>query len=158
MRKLLFGIVFLIGCRTWTPKPRNPDPGADVRVCANTSVDASRAIAVWDRALGAWHHVVLAFDDCDVVIDEVATPEPWCGLTLGLGGAHILLNSKCHAATEIVVAHELGHTFGAQHLPGGLMAPSTQEAEAWGLCPDRATVAQVAAYHRVALGNLSYCY
>ena len=130
---------------------------------------AKLAIDGWDHALGQWKHVVYVESpgpvgpDCTYWVHEVTDEGiseddkhalAWASM---LGGSEISMRKGWyeHDTTGILL-HELGHAFGAQHVPGTLM-----NATYWRhgfVCPDATTVAQVAAFNKVNLALLCWCY
>lgn len=130
---------------------------------------AHEAVTQWDRALHQWKHVI-AIDnqnpvdaDCKMWVHETSDapeddasnhhPMAW---TSTLGGFEITLRKGWYEQdTTGILMHEMGHAFGAQHVPGTLMNPT------WVphmfVCPDVTTVAQVAAWNQINLEGLSYC-
>lgn len=133
---------------------------------------AHEAVAEWDHALHQWRHVVPVdhgkpwLDTCSIWVHEDANaPEDndtsprshalaWAST---IGGSEISMRKGWYEQdVNGILQHELGHTFGAQHVAGTLMNPR------WSphafICPDRTTVAQVAAWYQINLDMLSYCY
>lgn len=133
---------------------------------------AHDAVNQWDRALHQWRHVVAvdhgnpSTTTCSIWVHEDASaPEDndytprrmalaWAST---LGGCEISMRKGWYEQdVSGILQHELGHTFGAQHVAGTLMNPK------WSphtfICPDKTTVAQVAAWYEINLDMLSYCY
>jgi hypothetical protein len=171
MKKLLCILALaVVGCgREWTAASPGEQGARALLVCLNMPTEeaepAAQAVEVWNHALGGWRGLTPSVggrSDCDVTVDVVDTKETWCGHTSELGGNHVVLNSTCLKDTYAIVMHELGHVFGAQHAPNTLMAPTLSGMYSWAgsgtLCPDKTTIAQVAAYQRISLTTLSWCY
>jgi hypothetical protein len=165
MRRLIALLAFLPACsQDWTKASPSGQEVTTIPVCvsvAHTQLPAvTGAIALWTKALGNWKRLQVAFpgDSCLITIEEVTSHEgTWLAKTNTLGGDTIWLKRGLYESrTLTIVSHELGHVFGAQHLDRSLMAP--QETLVTHACPDGATVAQVAAYQRIPLTWLSYCY
>lgn len=131
---------------------------------------AHDAVAQWDRALHQWRHVDAVdhgkpwLDTCTVWVHEGKVGNDDDGRnhvplaqTSVLGGFEITLKKGWYEQdTSGILQHELGHAFGAQHVFGTLMTPHWVPGAF--VCPDRTTVAQVAAWWRIDMGILSYCY
>jgi hypothetical protein len=128
------------------------------------------AVSQWDRALHQWKNVV-AVDGgmpwkvtCTVWVHESTDTGPgeaanhhslaWAS---ALGGSEVSLRKGWYEQDTVgILMHELGHVFGAQHVPGTLMDP--QWSSHTFKCPDATTVAQVAAWNQINLESLSHCY
>lgn len=125
--------------------------------------NAKKAILGWNHALHQWRnleYVKNASVECSYWIHEVEEENPkdehaiaWAS---SLGGHEISMRKGWyeHDTTGILM-HELGHAFGAQHLPGTLMNPYWFKHGF--ICPDMSTVAQVAAWNKINLSTLSWC-
>lgn len=92
----------------------------------------------------------------DVPIDEAANHHPLAETSM-VGGFEIRMRKGWYEQDiPGILMHEMGHAFGAQHVDGTLMNPT------WAphrfVCPDKTTVAQVAAWWQINLDTLSYCY
>lgn len=163
---LAFFTLVVSGCSVqWHgPTATTLYPDRDLQICSAVRPELNRGIRdaadMWNRSLANWRHVVQVSSNCDIEILETNEPTrtSWAW-TSELGGGTILLNIAHLPAfsrhTASVVGHEVGHALGAQHLPGTLMQLHWD-----GLweCPDAATVAQVAAYHRINLELLAWCW
>lgn len=74
-----------------------------------------------------------------------------------VGGREIsLVKGRYEQDVTGILLHEIGHALGAQHVPGTLMNPRWTPGEF--TCPDATTVAQVAAWNKVDLGLLQWCW
>lgn len=128
---------------------------------------AREAVAMWDKALKQWRRLevddgekVPSSNGCDYWVHESTTSleeSPSALAWSWVGGKEVVLRKGFYEKdTKGILLHELGHALGAQHLPGTLMdaewAPNRY------MCPDMDTVAQVAAYNRVSIELLSWCY
>ena len=125
---------------------------------------ARAAVEGWDHALNQWKHLIAVdgkqetctywVHEVTEVLEEDKHALAWAS---SLGGREISMRKGWyeHDVTGILL-HELGHAFGAQHVPGTLM-----NATYWRhgfICPDATTVAQVAAWNKVSLELLCWCY
>ncbi len=165
----ILAITLLIGCGpTWVPPgiPANESP-TKVFVCLDLPPErvqaATVAVETWDKSLSQWKHVVAVpghDEPCTVWVHEVTEPYPGDEKALAwastIGGHEISMRrGRYEQDVTGILLHELGHTFGAQHVPGTLMHPN------WSphiyVCPDATTVAQVAAWNKVNLAMLSWC-
>lgn len=126
---------------------------------------AHQAVVAWDTALRNWKRVsmvhAIKYADCDLTVTETDSWLPEDSASAGwtiVGGDEIfLVRGRYEGDVTRVLAHEIGHSLGAQHLDirGSLMAPvATDDMPS---CPDAATVAQVAAYHKAELSTLAWC-
>jgi|SRR5581483_2954303 len=174
-----FVAVLSNGCGVeWSKPPLavQPEEQGHIYVCLdlpNASIPGAHdAIDQWDRALHQWRHVVAVDhgqpwkDSCTLWVHEaidapqdndgVNVPKP-LAWTSTLGGFEISLRKNWYEQdVSGILQHEMGHAFGAQHVYGTLMN-TTWYPHAF-VCPDRTTVAQVAAWNRINLDELSYCY
>lgn len=149
------------------PKLAWSEPGT-ITVCVALPTkhlpQAREAVEQWDRALRKWKRVLyvesLPAEHCDKTVQEV---EPWqaddtndAAWVPMIGGSEIfMVRGRYERDVQAVLAHEIGHSLGAQHLGGGLMDPVLKSTTP--RCPDAATVAQVAGWNRVDLSILSWC-
>lgn len=122
-----------------------------------------RAIDVWNVALQNWIKFLpteeTSTGSCDVLITEVATSDVPLALawTSKVGGNIIyLIKGRYELDAFGVVLHEMGHVLGAQHIHGTLMN-ETYDKKLY-TCPDAITIAQVAAWNKVSLDILKWCY
>jgi hypothetical protein len=125
--------------------------------------DIIRAIDTWNNALQNWvtflHTEEMSGASCDVLITEVETSDDPLALawTSKVGGNVVyLIKGKYEFDAFGVVLHEMGHVLGAQHVHGTLMN-KTYDKKLYS-CPDAITVAQVAAWNKVSLDILRWCY
>lgn len=165
----LFVVVAFFACApVWRiPSAQSWGSSSDVRVCLGVPIEhlagAEEAVAMWDRALERWIRVRVSsrdgLGDCDVrvtVVDPREHPGNALGWTRCVGCREVFLaRGKYERDVRGVLLHELGHVLGAQHVPGTLMN-ATYDRHVYE-CPDAATVAQVAAWHRVDIDLLSWC-
>jgi hypothetical protein len=131
---------------------------------------AHDAVNQWDHALHQWRHVEAVdhgkpwIDVCTLWVHETADapeddasnhrPLAW---TSHLGGFEISMRKNWYEQdVSGILQHEMGHAFGAQHVAGTLMNPRWYPHTF--VCPDKTTVAQVAAWWQINLDGLSYCY
>lgn len=169
---ILFFLLVASGCVTqWSHPPKNGSfiPPGSATVCIDMPpAKASAAIIAvnaWSRALKQWRVMKPVVwspepEKCTFHIRETSSGNPsnddavaW---TSSVGGREIFLIRGLYEKniTEIVM-HELGHALGAQHVPGTLMDKEVRgDPHA---CPDRESVAQVAAWNKVDIGLLSWC-
>ena len=173
MRALSLTIVIvlalLLSCTpTWSPPriPANESP-SKVFVCLDLPAPrvqaAAAAVELWDKSLSQWKHVVAVpghVEPCTIWVHEVTEAymddEKAIAWVSTIGGHEISMRRGRyeHDVTGILL-HELGHAFGAQHVPNTLMHPNWYP-HAY-VCPDATTVAQVAAWNKVNLSMLSWC-
>lgn len=148
----------------WTNGRRAITQPRSLHVCAKVPYEhmpaVEEAVAEWAHALEGWRQIELSDSSCDITIEQVpadAYPGTWIGEANELGGNIVRLRAGAYErrATD-VVSHELGHIFGAQHVPSGLMASDLDRVPR--ACPDSTTMAQVAAYQRISLEILKWCY
>jgi len=137
-------------------------------VCANVPSEQFDAVKIafeeWNVALALWKRFVVVKDvqsGCSYFVNETkinqCSGDSAIACANEIGGNTIFLNyGKYEKATKNIVMHEIAHTLGAQHVSDTLMNETydkyTYE------CPDVTTVAQVAAYNRLNLATLSWCY
>jgi hypothetical protein len=152
----------------WLPPASNVDGIAGiVDVCLALPQDqlreASEAVAMWDKALHQWNRIVAhrgANPPCDITVREVTTPNRTPGALAwvnGIGGNQVsMYKGHYEQDTKGILLHELGHAFGAQHVPGTLMHPEWSPGSF--VCPDHTTVAQVAARYQIDLSILTWCW
>ena len=127
---------------------------------------AVRAVELWDKSLGNWKRVHADADyswtstlGCTVVVHETTRSHPTVDNALAWArmGGEVVWMKKGRYEMDVtgILLHELGHIFGADHVPGTLMnaawEPNTY------LCPDRLTVMQVAAWQHADLNLMSWC-
>lgn len=126
---------------------------------------AHEAVASWNDALSQWMNVIpIDGEDssgCSVYVHQTRVPNPDEARALAwanrIGGRDISMYVG-HYEQDVkgILLHELGHSFGAQHVEGTLMAahwdPNGYR------CPDKITVSQVAAWNHVNLELLKWCY
>jgi len=132
------------------------------RVCVrdpDLSIRVSPAIDVWRTALAGWRPLV---QECPGDVSVEYGPAASCvGVTAlacadRIGGSLVtLITGRSEYDPAGLLAHELGHIFGAQHVSGTLMSPVYSRGN---LCPDMATVVQVAAYQRADLTLFAWCH
>jgi hypothetical protein len=117
------------------------------------------AIQVWNKSAEAWRPII---ESCPGDVEVVESGPEACGegdhlaCANALGG-HIIsmIRGAYEGDPAGVLAHELGHILGAQHVEGTLMSAHYQRGQ---LCPDLITVTQVAAYQHAPLTQFSWCY
>lgn len=170
---VLFFFTLVGGCepRWTTPKTVGTlEQPTEATVCLDLPFEqvpsARLAVEGWDRALGQWRRITARVgapwnSTCTYWVHETTNVNidddhaiAWASM---LGGHEISMRKGWyeHDTTGILL-HELGHAFGAQHVPGTLM-----NATYWRhgfTCPDATTVAQVAAFNHVNLALLCWCY
>lgn len=177
MRTLL--IIFclvagLYGCmKEWTTSQPNQtfDVPSTWYICLDLPKehlsDAIDATLLWDRSLHQWKHIqpvtglsgpacrVRVFEvDAYPIDDSEQTALAWTSM---IGGQEIMMKKgRYEQDVKGVLLHELGHAFGAQHVPGTLMNPGLVHSTP--RCPDATTVAQVAAWNNVNLELLTWCW
>lgn len=127
---------------------------------------AREAVSTWNQALGEWKEVVALegkVEPCSIWVHEISPkeaadaghPSSLAYAPLGRDGEVRLVKSRYEKATTIILMHEMGHVFGAQHVPGTLM--NTRYNSGMTSCPDKTTVAQVAAWAHIPLDLLGWC-
>lgn len=180
-RRLLIALGLALGLSScapeWTRPAQNGSfvPPGKVYVCVDLpekqQAAAELAVAGWDRALHLWKRIVyveggsdaagLLGGPCTYWVHEVTEvneeDEHILAWASALGGHEISMRKGWyeHDTTGILL-HELGHAFGAQHVPGTLMNASWYRHGF--TCPDVTTVAQVAAWNRINMAMLCWCY
>jgi hypothetical protein len=136
-------------------------------VCVNVAdeclSDVSDAVQTWDKSLKNWKRfVVNSGSYCCINISETDLTEKYentnvLAYTPSLGSREIfLIRGRYERAVQLIVLHEMGHALGAQHVPGTLMASHLNTISR--LCPDATTVAQVAAWNKIDIESLSWCW
>jgi hypothetical protein len=138
-------------------------------VCTSVPQEQFNAVKLafddWNKALVTWKRFVVVENGgsgCSYFIEE--TNENKCqgdGLTIACanaigGNTTYLRRGRYEKRTKEIVMHEFGHVLGAQHVQGTLM-DATYDDHLYA-CPDVTTVAQVAAYNKLNLAQLSWCY
>jgi hypothetical protein len=127
------------------------------------------AVDFWDRAIHQWRNVVAVdhgqpwLTTCTLWVHELKdAPEDavdgrhLLARTSTLGGFEISMRKDWYERdTAGILMHEMGHAFGAQHVPGTLM-DRTWHSHSF-VCPDATTVAQVAGWNRISVEILSWC-
>lgn len=167
----LLAIVLLTSCSpSWTRAPAGaPEGPVDVElICidlpAPQQPEAAAAVNGWNKALNRWKQltVIVGRDSsCRYVVHEVdpgSSDDPaTLAWTSAIGEGDIsMVKGKYERDTMGILMHELGHAFGAQHVPGTLMN-ATWFRHGYS-CPDVATVAQVAAWNKVDIRLFTWCY
>lgn len=163
-RWLLASLPFIACSPVWT-KPIQLDtfPERPMRVCVQVTAPelaegARQAIRVWDTALGLWRRVEESVEPlCDIIVTSGSCLSPTAlACTNRLGGGLIKVRADLSLRyPSIIIEHEMGHALGAQHVSYTLMHPTS---DAMTHCPDKTTMAQVAAYWRIDMRLLRYCY
>lgn len=133
----------------------------------------AEAINSWNKALGNWRHFKPVFDEnisCAYLIHEVPNDlnqingpipnSPDAVAFATLGGREISLRKGYYEYdVGAIVLHEFGHVLGAQHVPNTTMDPTVLKIQKnVELCPDIYTVSQVAAWNKLNLETLSWCF
>ena len=158
MRAFWICMVVACGCSTqWKQPTVQAEPASDIRVCSSIE-GVDTAVRSWDYALGNWRRMALTTDSCDVRIDQGSCESNTAiACTDGLGGQSITIQKRLTSGNAThVIAHEMGHVLGAQRVSGTLM-DLREDASPFD-CPDKTTMAQVAAYHRINIELLRYCW
>jgi hypothetical protein len=161
MKALALALLLSSCSQCWYGCPQPAAPLASRSVCLEVPEvarpGALEAIKNWNTALNGKLTLRVSTQACDLLILE--SPQPPCpdgALACGdkLGGSTIYLRKGDYERRPAnIIAHELGHLLGAQHVEGTLMA-TTGAPQA---CPDQTTVAQVAAYQHWNLAELRFC-
>ena len=147
--------------RGWYGAPTEAAKLGKRRVCldvpGNKRADLLPAIAAWNHALNGKMTLVEDPEACDLYVVEMVHPpcDPSavaCADKIG-GSVIYLYPGRYEKHASEVMAHEIGHTLGAQHVEGTLMAPTVSNWE----CPDVTTMAQVSAYQHWNLTELRWC-
>lgn len=126
------------------------------------------ALEEWNHALGEWKSVDFVMghqEPCTAWIHEVTPAQSRSDghdlarayAPLGRSGEVKMVQTRYEEYTKLIVMHELGHVFGAQHVPGTLMNGQVGAGVKIDKCPDKTTVAQVAAWNHVPLDLLCWC-
>ena len=146
---------------TSPPKLDEPPAYGTIYICLALPQEslpgALAAVDKWDRALHRWRAVeaIEGYNSvCSYWVGEVAYANMYDPYALAwasaIGGHEVYMRKgRYEIDVEGILSHELGHCFGAQHVPMGLMAPT------WipngYKCPDILTLAQVAAWNQLPL-------
>ena len=146
---------------TWTPNEKS-------EVCVDVSEEqlfkVLDAIYAWDVALNNWKRLVPRlgknFEGCDYTISEAEPTDEVGPLTLAmtssLFGREIkLYKGRYEIDPTSIVLHELGHAFGAKHMPGTMMNAEIIYFKY--KCPDAATIAQIATANGLSPDVLAWC-
>lgn len=163
---LALGLMSCTPAWTLPTAPHAELPGT-IHVCLDLPVErlaeATEAVALWDMALRGWKRVRVSPGPvsmgCSVIVKETTaehSSQPHALAWAIIGGDVIWMKrGRYERDTTGILLHELGHAFGADHLPGGLMDP------AWTpnsyRCPDFLTVVQVAAWQHAPLSAVAWC-
>lgn len=157
---LTFSLV--MSCQPKWTKTRFDDhtlpPPEIVNVCIDVDSQFNQkifaAVTAWDNSIGVWKHLVPAVGlnkDCNIKIIEVPGEQED---DLRVVGRAFMSNDKIHLYkgrhekdTTGIVLHEIGHLLGAKHMEGTLMDPIITYKKY--VCPDAATLAQIAIIHDV---------
>ncbi len=155
-------VVLAAGCtRGWYGAPQPVLAKSYRNICFFTppelKPDLARAVSNWNQALNGKIALEAGVDSCDIIVQESENPPcPQEALACAneLGGSVVYLRKGSYERQPAnVLAHELGHVFGAQHLEGSLMSTTG----AGYSCPDLPTMAQVAGFQRWNLAELRFC-
>lgn len=176
---LVIGCSTLIGCSGTEPKPftdvskNNPETSSSVfyicldnikdQVDAKLSFEIKKAIYHWDYAMGGWRHLVIknkVDNDCRVVIsivdEDKCSQASAIACANGVGGNQIWLKrGRYEQDVSGVVMHELGHCFGADHAPDGLMYPYDIPSKF--ICPDFYAVSMVFSWNHAPMSSFRWC-
>lgn len=154
-------MLWVWGCAPiqWTHPETSAAARPPIRVCLFTPDPRGMlpAIDAWDTALGSWRHMTVSQSQCDVTVQEgVCEDKEALACADNLGGSVVtMVPGRYEGDPDGLLLHEIGHILGAQHLDGTLMQGRYSRHYA---CPDRETVAQVAAYQHVSLTLFSWCW
>lgn len=156
------GVCLIISCQPkWTKTLYNNSalPVAEtIYVCIDTDESANEKITIaitsWDNSIGIWKHFVPVIGinkNCNIKIIEVpeeqeADPRVVARAFMTNNNIH-LFKGRHEKDTIGIVLHEIGHLLGAKHMEGTLMDPVITYKKY--VCPDAATLAQVAIIHDV---------
>jgi hypothetical protein len=151
----------------WTEPATTATHTGTARVClvlpSERLSEARAAVEAWNHSLERWRNLTaVTAEPCDYIVRETEE-EHWSGYGSALawasklGGREISLR-RGHYEQDVkgLLLHELGHALGAQHVEGTLMHP--QWSRGAFRCPDKVTVVQVAAWNRVNISLLRWCY
>lgn len=153
MKYLLLSLALVACSPSWTyVQSTGANTARSIAVCVPDPVLAAAvapALAVWRRAVEGWRPLTLGCPG-DILV-EITGPEACDAGALAcadrLGGARVaLVRGRFEGDPAGILAHELGHAFGAQHT-AGLMSATYWRGQ---LCPDYAAILQVAAYQHGA--------
>lgn len=168
MKKILPFFLLLCGCSvSWSNPKSTANIAQKATVCINVPVeyqsDAALAVSMWDRSLSSWRRFQSVFnttESCSYIIKETTeTNSNSLAWTNHIGGNEILLTKGRYENNVFaIVLHEFGHALGAQHVPNTIMAKTVVPKVQTTPCPDIVTVAQIAAYNKLNLETLSWCY
>lgn len=121
-----------------------------------------RALDVWNISLKNWikFQPTTELYSCDYLItefnEEMSDMPEALAFVPSVGSKVIyLIKGKYEFDPYGITMHEIGHTLGAQHMLGTLMN-DIYDKELY-KCPDSTTIAQVAAWNRIPLKNLTWC-
>lgn len=152
----------------WTSAKLNNEPTQTIQVCINITSEynaaAEAAVQDWQKSLINYYNITSVIGPslyCDIHIDEVNQAfkdNPFALARTSRQGGHsiFLVKGRYESATKIIVLHELGHAFGAQHVNGTLMDYNYNKNMP--SCPDFITVLQVAQWNHINLNMLMWCY
>ena len=127
---------------------------------------AKEALVMWNRALSEWKEVVEVDghrEPCSIWVHEISPAQArdaghetaLAYAPLGRNGEVSLVKGRYERGTTVILMHEIGHVLGAQHVPGTLMHEHYDRGMT--PCPDKTTVAQVAAWAHIPLVLLGWC-
>ena len=161
LRAFCYATLCISCTRGWYGAPQAAVPLGVRTVCLDVpealKPEMARAVANWNRALNGKLELRVAADACDISVLDVSTspcPETALACTDTLGGSVVYMKRGFYERQPAnILAHELGHAFGAQHVEGTLMAPIGAPQD----CPDHVTIVQVAAYNHWNLAELRWC-
>ena len=160
MKKLAICLLLCSCSRGWYGCPQEALMLSERGVCLEVPPESKpgllAAVASWNLALNGKLKLREGPACSITVIESAAPPCPAGSLACAnkLGGSVVYLRRGSYERQPAnILAHELGHIFGAQHFEGGLMG-STGAPQS---CPDQTTVAQVAAYNHWNLAEMRWC-